>query len=173
MQIQSVWMRLSSSFVGAAMTCLMVAGCGSGSTSTTNQQAVTGSSFIVGTDAPVAGVTSFSVQVKDITATDGNGNTVSLLSGSPTVDFARFNGLQTLLDMNDVAVGAYSKVTITLGPATIGYLDTSTAEPTIQTMAANLSTSTVSATLANPMVVAQAGAPVGLHLDFDLRKSIE
>ncbi len=156
------------------MTCLMVAGCSNGSqSSTATQQTVTGSSFIVGTDAPVASVTSFSVQVQDITATDANGNTVSLLSGSPTVDFARFNGLQTLLDMNDVAVGTYSKVTITLGTATIGYLDTSTAEPTIKTEPATLSTSTIDVTLPNPMVVAQAGAPVGLRMDFDLRKSIE
>lgn len=120
----------------------------------------------------MASVTSFSVVVQGISATDANGNTVQLLSGSPTVDFARFNGLQTLLDMNDVPVGSYSNVTVTLGSATIGYLDTSTAEPTIQTMTATLTTNTVSMTLARPMVVTQAGAPVGLHLDFDLHKSI-
>ena len=163
------------SFAALTLTCLLIAGCSNGSvSSTTTTNTATGASFIVGTDAPpLAGVTSFSVQVENITATDANGNTVSLLSGSPTVDFARFNGLQTLLDMNDVAVGTYSKVTITLGTATIGYLDTTTAEPTIQTMPATLSSATVNITLTNPMVVAQAGAPVGLHLDFDLRKSIE
>lgn len=127
---------------------------------------------MVGTDAPMASVTSFSVVVQGISATDANGNTVQLLSGSPTVDFARFNGLQTLLDMNDVPVGTYSSVTVTLGAATIGYLDTSTAEPTIKTMAATLTASTVTATLARPIVVTQTGAPVGLHLDFDLHKSI-
>ena len=132
----------------------------------------TGSSFVVGTDAPMASVTSFSVQVQSIAATDASGNTVQLLSGSPTVDFARFNGLQTLLDMNDVPAGTYSNVTVTLGAATIGYLDTSTTEPTIKTMTASLTTNTVSASLARPMVVTQTGAPVGLHLDFDLHKSI-
>jgi len=162
-------------FLAVTVLCLLLAACSNGSTSstTTTTPTVTGASFIVGTDAPVASVTSFSVQVENITATDANNNTVSLLSGSPTVDFARFNGLQTLLDMNDVGVGTYSKVTITLGAATIGYLDTSTAEPTIQTETANLSTSTVSVTLAKPLVIEQAGAPAGLHLDFDLRKSIE
>ena len=168
--------RLFPAFVAVAIASLLLAGCGSGSvssTTTTNPQTVTGASFIVGTDAPVASVTSFSVQVDSIMASDANNNSVSLLSGTPTVDFARFNGLQTLLDMNDVAVGTYSSVTITLGAATIGYLDTSTAEPTIKTEAANLTTSTVKVTLAHPLVVAQAGAPVGLHLDFDLRKSIQ
>ena len=130
-----------------------------------------GATFVVGTDAPMASVVSFTVNV-GISATDANGNTVQLTSGTPTVDFARFNGLQTLIDMNDVPAGSYSKVSISLSNAIIGYLDTTTAEPTIKSMPATLSSSTVAYTLTNPMVVAQNGAPVGLHLDFLLRKSI-
>lgn len=161
------------SILGIAIASFLVAGCGSSvtSNSSNNSQSSTGASFVVGTDAPMASVVSFSVQVS-ITATDASGNTVQLTSGSPTVDFARFNGLQTLIDMNDVAAGTYGNVSITLSNGTIGYLDTSTAEPTIQTMTANISPATVQYTLANPMVVAEGGAPVGLHMDFDLRKSI-
>jgi hypothetical protein len=140
--------------------------------------AQTGSSFVVGTDAPVAAVASFQVQIESATASDDNGNTVSLISGTPTVDFARFNGLQTLLDMNDVAVGSYSNISITLGAGTIGYLQTQAGSaPSIQTMPVtypnSASTYTYTATLTNPMIVAEAGAPVGLHMDFDLRKSVE
>lgn len=162
------------SLLGLTITSFLVAGCGSSLTSSTNNnsQAATGSSFVIGTDAPMASVISFNVQVMNISATDQNGNTVQLLSGSPTVDFARFNGLQTLLEMNDVPVGTYSSITITLGTGTIGYLDTSTAEPSVQTSPANITPSSVTYTLSNPMMVQQAGAPVGLHLDFDLRKSI-
>jgi len=81
-----------------------VAGCsGGGSASAPITPAVVqGPSFVVGTDAPMASVVSFSVQIESITATDQNNNTVQLISGTPTVDFARFNGLRTLLDMNDV-----------------------------------------------------------------------
>lgn len=166
--------RALPSLLGLTIACFLAAGCGSSSNSSTNSnsQAVTGASFVIGTDAPMASVVSFNVQVMSISATDAGGNTVQLLSGSPMVDFARFNGLQTLLDMNDVPVGTYSSVTITLGSGTIGYLDTSTAEPTIQTMTADISPSSVTYSLTNPMVVAQAGAPVGLHMDFNLRKSI-
>lgn len=166
--------RVLPSLLGLTITSFLVAGCGSSLTSSTNNnsQAATGSSFVIGTDAPMASVISFDVQVMNISATDQNGNTVQLLSGSPMVDFARFNGLQTLLDMNDVPVGTYSSVTITLGTGTIGYLDTSTAEPSVQSMPANISPNSVMLTLSNPMIVAQASAPVGLHLDFDLRKSI-
>jgi Domain of unknown function (DUF4382)/Domain of unknown function (DUF5666) len=165
-----------SSVLVLSIGALLTAGCGGGSASnsaTGNSDAPTGASFVVGTDAPMASVTSFAVQVQSLAATDGNGNTVQLISGSPTVDFARFNGLQTLLDMNDVAAGSYSNITITLGSATLGYLNTSGGgAPTIQTETANLTTNTVSVTLANPLVVATDGAPVGLHLDFDLHKSI-
>jgi hypothetical protein len=170
---------LPVALVALTAVTLVVAGCTmqGGSTGMSNPGTQTGSSFVVGTDAPLASVVSFNVQVERVTASDASGNTVSLISGTPTVDFARFNGLQTLLDMNDVAVGSYSNISVTLGAATIGYLQTqSGSAPTIQTMSAtypgSASTYTYTATLTNPLVVAQAGAPVGLHLDFDLRKSI-
>ena len=157
------------STLSVATAALLAVGCGT-SVSDTNQVtgAVTGSAFIVGTDAPMASVTSFTVQVMAINATQSNGTTVSLLSGSPTVDFARFNGLQTLLDMNSVPVGTYTGVSITLGPATIGYLNTSGSVPTISTMAATLTTSTITYTTPTPVVISQATA-AGLHLDFDLQ----
>jgi hypothetical protein len=111
--------------------------------------------------------------VMSINALDAQGNSVSLLSGSPTVDFARYNGLQTLLDMNDVPAGTYNSIVITLGNATIGYLQTQQgAAPTIQTMPAVLTQSTITETLSSPLVVAQTG-PVGIRLDFDLYKSIQ
>jgi hypothetical protein len=121
----------------------------------------------------MASVVSFAVQVESIDAIDSNGNSVPLLSGTPTVDFARFNGLQTLLDMNDVPAGTYNSVNISLGTATIGYLNTQAGgAPAIVTEAAMLTTATVSATLAKPLVVANSG-PAGLRVDFDLRKSIQ
>ncbi|HET6170649.1 MAG TPA: DUF4382 domain-containing protein [Terracidiphilus sp.] len=145
--------------------------------SNTKSTSPTGAAFVIGADAPMASVTSFTVQLSSVnafTSSDCSGTGVSLVSGTPSVDFARFNGLQTLLDMNDVPAGTYQCVSITLGTATLGYLDTSgSGAPSIQTEAATLTTSTVTAALANPMVVAQAGAPVGLHLDFDLHKSIQ
>jgi len=155
-----------------AVASLFAAGCGSSLTNTVTG-GVSGPAFVIGTDAPLASVTSFAVQVKSITATDANGKSVALLSGSPTVDFARFNGLQTLLDMNSVPVGSYTSISIALGPATIGYLSTTAgAAPTIQSMAATLTTSTINITLPAPLIIAQS-QPVGLHMDFNLRKSIQ
>lgn len=163
--------RFTVSLLSLAIASVLVAGCGSSTTAATG---AAGPSFVVGTDAPMASVTSFAVQVESVNAIDSAGNSVPLVSGSPTVDFARFNGLQTLLDMNDVPAGTYTNVQIALGSATLGYLNTvSGSAPTIQTETATLSTSTVNIPLASPLVVTQSGAPVGLRVDFDLRKSIQ
>ncbi len=160
--------------VVCAAALAALAGCGSSNSSTTPANTPTGASFVTGTDAPMASITSFSVVLEGISATNSSGTSVQLLSGTPTVDFARFNGLNTLLDMNDVPAGTYNSVTITLGSATIGYLNTSTGgAPTVATENATLTSSTVTVPLATPLVIATGSAPVGVHLDFKLAKSIE
>lgn len=167
-------LRLALLMLSAAVT--LATGCSNGSMSNANSSASTGSAFVVGTDAPMASVTSLAVQIQSITLTDGSGNTANLISGTPTVDFARYNGLQSLIDMNDVPVSdstGYTSATITLGTATIGYIDTTTTPPAIKTEPATLTTSTVTVSLAKPLIIAHAAAPVGLRVDFDLRQSIQ
>lgn len=159
-----------------AGAALAAAGCGGAMSdvSTSGTSGATGQAFVVGTDAPMASVTSFQVQLESVDAIDANGNSVPLISGTPTVDFARYNGLQTLLDLNNVPAGTYKSVTITLGAGTLGYLNTSGGgAPAIQTESAAFTTTTVNVTLKNPLVVVQSGAPAGLRVDFDLRKSIQ
>jgi hypothetical protein len=122
----------------------------------------------------MASVVSFAVQLESVNAINSAGTSVPLVSGTPTVDFARFNGLQTLLDMNDVDAGTYNTIVITLGTGTIGYLDTSgSGAPTIQTMNASFSNATVTIDLNSPFTVVNGGSPVGLRVDFDLAKSIQ
>jgi len=171
-KLQDKLLRLALPLLTAAV--FAATGCTNGLVGSTQSGSVTGPAFVVGTDAPAASVTSFSVQLMGIDAINSSGMSVPLLSGQPTVDFARFNGLQTLLDMNDVPAGTYNSVNITLGAGTIGYLDTSgSGAPTIQTEAATFTTSVVSVTLAKPLVVAQNGSPAGLRIDFDLHQSIQ
>jgi hypothetical protein len=158
---------------------LLIAGCTSSMTTNTNNPSTeSGPAFVVATDAPLASVVSFSVPVT-VCATNSGGTCVPLVSGMPTVDFARFNGLQSLLDMNDVPSGTYDSISITLGTATIGYLNIpGSGAPTIQTQTAtypsSASTYTFTETLTNPLVVPEPGGmPVGLRVDFELAKSIQ
>lgn len=160
--------------VPVALCALLVAGCSS-TISSSGQQggATSGEAFVIGTDAPLASVVSFNATISSIDAIDADGNSTSLLSSPQTVDFARFNGLQTLLDMNEVPADTYTQIAVTFSGATIGYLQTTAgAAPTIQTMQASFTTPTVTVTLTNPLVVAQTG-PVGIRLDFLLGKSIQ
>lgn len=52
---------------------LLAAGCSSTMNTTPTMNAVTGPAFVVGTDAPMAAVTSFAVQIQSISATDASG----------------------------------------------------------------------------------------------------
>lgn len=153
---------------------LFAAGCSSVSGPlSANPNAQTGQVFVIGTDAPAASVVSFTATLESMDAIDSNGNSVPLISGSPTVDFARFNGLQTLLDVDNVSAGTYNSVSITLGPSvTVGYLDTSTAPPSIKTTTFTVSTSPIKITLPNPVTIGQTTSG-GLRLDFNLHQSIQ
>lgn len=159
---------------------IAAAGCG-GSTVASNGTTQSGSSggpvFVVGTDAPpsLPSVVGVKIQLESIVLTNGSTMSNNLLVNPVTVDFARYNGLQGLVDMNDVQPGTYTGVTIGLGTSNeIDYLNTGAAPPTISTMTPTLTTSTVNITLNNALTVnATGGVPVGLRMDLDLGQSLE
>lgn len=164
-------------FFACAAVALMV-GCGSNgspssSTSTSSQSAPV---FLTGTDAPLPSVVSFQVTINSVTLSNGGNNGVDILQNAQTVDFARYNGLQTLLDFNSVPAGTYNTVTVSLSSPVISYVNLSTATPpappTITTANnATLTNSTVTVQLPNSFTVT-AGQAAGLRMDFDLRQSI-
>ncbi len=159
----------------ATAAALVATGCTSSLTTATQSSAAAGPTFVVGTDAPLASVVSFQLQLTDIELTNSTAKTTSgnLLAKAATVDFARYNGLQGLVDMTAVQPGTYDGVTITMGTAQIGYLNTGATPPAIVTQAATLSSSSVSVTLPHTLTVnATGGVPVGLRLDLDLSKTI-
>jgi hypothetical protein len=160
-----------------------LSGCGGGISSMPVTQPQSGTVFVTGTDAPLPSVVSFQVDITGMTVTDANNNSQSVLNGMQTVDFARLNGLRTLLDINTIPAGTYTSVTVTLANPKIGYLNVANpptnppTRPTISTLdgstspAVMLTQSMVMIPLANPLVVT-AGDIIGLKFEFDLRKSI-
>ena len=171
--------------VFTAVVAALMTGCGGGSSSSsTPSQAQSGTVFVNGTDAPLPSVLSFQVDITGMTVSDGTNPPVSILSGTQTVDFARLNGLHTLLDLNTIPAGTYSTVNVTLANPQIGYLNVTSPEttpptrPTITTLngtttpAVTLTQSMVSINLSNPLVV-NSGDIIGLSFDFDLRQSIQ
>lgn len=154
-------------------------GCGGGRTMQNQPTPQSGAVFVTGTDAPLASVVSFQVDLTGMTVSDGVNPPQPILSGTQTVDFARLNGLRTLLSLNSIPAGTYTTVQITLANPRISYLNVSPpAKPTISmldattTPPASLSQSSVTILLNQPLVV-NSGDLIGLAFDFDLRHSIQ
>ena len=102
---------------------------------------------------------------------------MAVLSTPTAVDFGRLIGLRSLLSFNTVAPGTYTSATFTFEGSTpasaIHYLNFSTTPPSLGTMAGSLSATTVTVAfpMGAPLVVSSNGL-AGLHMDFDLRKSL-
>jgi Domain of unknown function (DUF4382) len=166
----SKWLGVFLSFF--AVLPLSSCGGGSGAASGGNPAAQTGGIFTIGTDnPPLPGVLSVQVQITSIQLSDGT-TTVNLLNGPQTVDFAKLNGLRSLLDLEDVQAGTYNSATIMVGSVTIGFLDTSVSPPVLNTMPATVSPMTVTIPLANPLVLNEQDL-VGFFMELDLKQSIQ
>lgn len=165
---------------------VVASGCGGGASSSTSSsvQQESGSVFVNGTDAPLPSVLSFQVDITGMTVSDGTNPPVSVLNSTQTIDFARLNGLHTLLDINSIPAGTYTSVNVTLANPEIVYLNvtnpqtTPPTRPAVTTLnattspAVTLTQSSLNISLSNPLTVS-AGDIIGLSFDFDLRHSIQ
>ncbi len=155
------------------MMALVLASCGSNSaaptTTTSSSTSATAPLFVTGSDAPLPAVVAFNISIDSITL---NGTTPATLTNTPTtVDFARLVGSNTLLAFNSVPQGTYTGATITLSSPVITYINTSV-NPPVSNMNGTLTNSTVTVTFPKPLTVSSSGL-TGLHLHFDMRKSIQ
>jgi hypothetical protein len=167
-------------FLGALIA--IMSGCGGGPSSQI-MAPQSGMVFVTGTDASLPSVVSFQVDLTGLMVTDANNHSQSVLNGTQTIDFARLNGLRTLVDINTIPAGTYTSVTATLANPQIGYLNVANpptnppTPPTISTLngtttpAVTLATSSVTIPLASPLVVS-TGNIIGLKFEFDIAKSI-
>jgi hypothetical protein len=159
-------------------------GCGAGNMSTPPvSQQQSGMVFVSGGDAPLPSVVSFKVVVSGISVAEGMGTPITVTTGPQTVDFAKLNGMHTLLDLNTIPAGTYDTVIVTLASPEIDYLNMTNPQtnpptrPTISSLTstttppATLSMSTVTISLSSPLTVSM-GDVVGLGFEFDIRKSL-
>ncbi|HXY49651.1 MAG TPA: DUF5666 domain-containing protein [Terriglobales bacterium] len=153
--------------LGIAVAC----GNSSSSSQTGPQNDQPGGVFVTGEDAPLPSVLAFNTNLDKMTLNNGS-TSVTILSTSQTVDFARLLGLRTLVGFSPVTPGTYSSATIQLSNPVISYLDLGTSPPSVATMSGTLTRSTVTVALSKPLVVGQNGL-AGLHMEFDLRQSLQ
>jgi len=172
---------LSGIFVLALIA--FAVGCGGGAMTPPVAQQQSGTVFISGGDAPLQGVVSFKVVISGIAVAQGTSTPITVTTGSQTVDFAKLNGMHTLLDLNTIPAGTYDTVIVTLATPEIDYLNvtnpqtTPPTRPTISSLNAtstppvSLSMSTVTIPLSTPLVVS-SGDVIGLGFEFDIRHSL-
>ncbi|HKV24725.1 MAG TPA: DUF4382 domain-containing protein [Candidatus Acidoferrum sp.] len=171
--------------LGALALTVFAAGCGAGNaTMQTPPPPQSATIFISGTDAPLPSVISFKVTIMGISVSEAGGMPVTVTNGPQDVDFAKLNGLHTLIDLNTIPAGTYDSVTVTLANPEIDYLNVANPQtnpptrPTISaytattTPPATLTTSSVTVNLSNPLVV-NAGDVIGLGFEFDIRQSLQ
>jgi Domain of unknown function (DUF4382) len=150
---------------------LLLSSCGGGTSSSSNSNGQA-SVFTVGTDAPLPSVVSCQLMVTGITIFNGTTN-VSVLSTPQVVDFAQFNGLHQLLDLNAVPNGTYTSATVMISSPVIGYINVNPPNPpTASTINGTLSVSSVTVNFPQPFVL-DASDLVGLRMEFDLRQSLQ
>lgn len=171
-------MRIFQS-LGHVLRCALVVvvsvammNCGGGAIVTQpNPVRGSGSVFVVGTDAPLAAVLAFRVTFTSLSLSDGS-SSAQLLAAPQEIEFARLNGLRTLLALQSVPAGTYTSATITLASPVISALDASVSPPVVQEIAGTLTQSSVTINLPQPVVVTTDGL-IGLHVDFRLRQSVQ
>lgn len=146
-------------------------GGGTGSSNSSSNSQQSGSVFVAAEDTPLPAVLAFNVTINSITLSNSS-TSVQVLAQPTTVDFARLLGLRTLLGFNTVPPGTYTSATISLANPVISFLDLSTNPASVGTINGTLTTNTVTVALAQPMMV-NANGLGGLHMDFDLRQSIQ
>lgn len=174
--------RWSGELCALALTALAV-GCGGGGQQIQPVQQQSGTVFVSGGDAPMPSVVSFKVTISGISVSATSGTPLTVTNGPQDVDFARLNGLHTLIDLNTIPAGTYNTVTVTLANPEIDYLNVTnpqTNPPTRPTISSYTATTTPPATLSNSMVninltnplTVNSGDVIGLGFEFDIRHSL-
>ncbi len=156
-----------------AATAVVLSGCsGSGSSGSGGGGSQSGSVFVVGEDAPLPSVVSFNITINSITLNNGS-TSVQALSQPTTVDFGRLMGLRSLLSFNTIPAGTYTSATFTLANPVISFVNMTMNPPQLSTMNGTLTSSTVTVAFptGSPLVVSN-NQLAGLHMDFNLRKSL-
>ncbi len=167
--------RLFALSAALALTAFGLVGCG-GSTKVSTPQA--GAVYVTGEDAPLESVVSLNLTINSITLT-GAKSSPALIAAPVTVDFARLVGLRALLGFSAVPADTYTSATFVLAspviasvsagtPPTVATLNGTFASPTV----AIPQTKSVTVTFPTPMVVSANGL-AGLHMEFDIPRSVE
>ncbi len=177
-------MRSSSSFLslrqmllsvtsacGLLLLTLTLSACGGGSspstgtTPTPTPTATTTVQVNMG-DSPADWMLAFSMNISSMTLTGSNGN-ATVVSTSTPMEMMHLMGTMQPLAMVSAPQGSYTGATVTIGSATVMYMDPTTKAPVQATISGPM---TGSVTFTSPITV--GSTPTAMGFDLDLADSV-
>ncbi|MFP5235385.1 MAG: DUF5666 domain-containing protein [Acidobacteriota bacterium] len=117
-------------------------------------------------DSPADWMLAFSMNITSMSLTSSSGST-AVVSTSTPMEMMHLMGTMQPLAMISAPQGTYTGASITVGSATVMYMDPSTHQPMQKTLSGPM---TASITFASPMNL--ASTPMAMGFDLDLAKSV-
>ena len=117
-------------------------------------------------DSPSDWMLAFSMNITSMSLTGGTGN-VSVVSASTPMEMMHLMGTMQPLAMISVPQGSYTGASITIGSATVMYMDPRTTTPAQKTISGPM---TATVTFSSPITV--GSTPMAMGFDLDLAKSV-
>lgn len=154
----------------AVVLAIALAGCGSSSSSpTTNPTPTPAAKTAVQVnmgDAPADWMLAFSMNISSMSLTGSNGTT-SVFSSPTTMEMMHLMGTMQPLAMVNAPQGTYTGASITIGSATVMYMDPATKSPAQKTI-----TGPMAATVTFSTPVTVGSTPMAMGFDLDLSHSV-
>jgi hypothetical protein len=150
-----------------------LAGCGGSSAAGTTQPNPTPTPTPTATpvqvnmgDSPADWMLAFSMNITSMSLTSNSGST-PVVSTSTPMEMMHLMGTMQPLAMISAPQGTYTGASITIGSATVMYMDPATRQPVQKTISGPM---TATVTLGSPMNL--ASTPMAMGFDLDLAKSV-
>lgn len=157
--------RMATSAITITVLAILI-GCSSGPGTITNGTAPTTAVQVNMGDSPADWMLAFSMNITSMTLNGSNGNTTVVANTTP-MEMMHLMGAMQPLSMITVPPGSYTGATITIGSATVTYMNPTTNTITQQTFQ-NPMTGTV--TFSSPVTV--GSIPMAMNFDLDLASSV-
>jgi hypothetical protein len=151
----------------AVLAAVTLAACGGGGSGTTPPPAAGATVQVNLGDGPADRLLAVGLTVDAISLVDANGSTVSVLTAPRPVEMMHLMGTVRPIAVTRVPQGTYTAATMTLGAATMTYIDATTAQPVQMRV---LGPMTANVALAPALTVGTT--PMVVNLDMNMAASI-
>ncbi len=165
---QKSWQNVIAAGAVLALAGILIA-CGSGSNATTNPSPTPAAKTAVQVnmgDTPADWMLAFSMNISSMSLT-GSSGTVSTVSSATPIEMLHLMGTMQPFAMISAPQGSYTSASITIGSATVMYMDPTMKAPMQKTISGPI---TATVNFSSPVTV--GSTPMAMGFDLDLASSV-